>query len=938
VGEIQLRPQNFCVGKCRQRTYAMVLLLFPVIVAVFLCFVIDAAKISSPRIIFLQDFSSKTDFTSFSLEEQLSFLNVYSYCQRHSYAYQIITINTTYFAETIKLHDSWIKVFAINEFIRTVDEERTTDSSSSQSPLESETSQSTFDIYDWVVYVDSSYFITNPSIPLTRQLKIWNRFSDIFFMFEEEENSFVLSSNSSSSSASSSSSSSSITHIPNDPIIPMINSGFMVWRNTAIIKKCLQLWIMSTKDSRYGTRYSFSFPYEVGTLFLLRVYIRGKQRMSFHSPSIVSSWNDLADRLLIDHSNNISDDSKTFMNRQISVKEIPFLTRVKINDEEKDVAFHLDSHQSIFSSVFPSLLNRYLSSSTSVSKSFLSLLLLTHSSLSAFLSSRLFLPPSLHSLPSCASSCLTSSLTYFLSNYEEYEIFPVSWIPITFYAYYAENISRSAKIRMDIYYNNDDLNFLDSQIHQECPDLDDSTIEQMKRHVRDKQREHRRIIMENRQKKLLFEITAKEEKKNKQEQERKKKSKDDEINRKKKAERIRELTTTDSGPSDCNDNKVCYRENSRASASADSTSSFVGSSSTLSLPTMAPSVSSKTIVTIFAGRENRLSLVMQYLITALDYQIIQEIHLWDFCRNSNDSLFLLSYRQGKYYEKAIFIKNRFTSRNTWNDYYDYYNDYGMKYPEDIILKLDDDIVFIDLLQLGYFIQLVKETTLAVVGGRETEKKKENDNHDEDASIRNGVLFANIINNGVCAYYQQSKWGMLPLPNGSFASASSASFTPAANATITVPLETLDYYEYPTDGLCGTLWEDGSRANSLHNYFLKHWKQIIRPFGMTSSDSPDYQPEYIEIKTRFSINFFGIKAGNWKTISKGGEDDEVYITLVAPKVAKIQNYLVSNFIVSHLSFGSQTHGLNITEKLQEYQALYEEYMKEYSLELSLRSFP
>ena len=66
-----------------------------------------------------------------------------------------------------------------------------------------------------------------------------------------------------------------------------------------------------------------------------------------------------------------------------------------------------------------------------------------------------------------------------------------------------------------------------------------------------------------------------------------------------------------------------------------------------------------------------------------------------------------------------------TCEKSWKNYYTYYTD--AKYKEDIILKCDDDIVFIDLSKLPEFIEFVKQ-------------------HDYD------LVFAITINNGVSAYF------------------------------------------------------------------------------------------------------------------------------------------------------------------------------------------
>jgi hypothetical protein len=50
----------------------------------------------------------------------------------------------------------------------------------------------------------------------------------------------------------------------------------------------------------------------------------------------------------------------------------------------------------------------------------------------------------------------------------------------------------------------------------------------------------------------------------------------------------------------------------------------------------------KNIVTVFAGREKNLKILSKYLITALELNIIQEVHFWNYTRNKEDEVYLTS--------------------------------------------------------------------------------------------------------------------------------------------------------------------------------------------------------------------------------------------------------------------------------------------------------
>ena len=201
-----------------------------------------------------------------------------------------------------------------------------------------------------------------------------------------------------------------------------------------------------------------------------------------------------------------------------------------------------------------------------------------------------------------------------------------------------------------------------------------------------------------------------------------------------------------------------------------------------------------------------------------------------------------------------------TCKKNWVNYYNYYND--KKFENDIIIKCDDDIVFIDLYKLPKFIDFIK-------------------NNDYD------LVFANTINNGVSAYFQQNKYNL-------------------------IPKEIMDL-EYPHGGLCGSLWESGKKAEKLHDYFINNYKKFL---------DYEYNNEIIPINTRFSINFFGYKGKNWYKIKDCSGDDEHKLTVAYVKNRQFNNILYSDFYVSHLSFYKQNEtGINLNKLIDSYNELH-----------------
>jgi hypothetical protein len=316
---------------------------------------------------------------------------------------------------------------------------------------------------------------------------------------------------------------------------------------------------------------------------------------------------------------------------------------------------------------------------------------------------------------------------------------------------------------------------------------------------------------------------------------------------------------------------------------------------------------SRTIVTVFAGRYDRLSLMLQYWRLALQAELVHEIHLWDFCRNETDRKLLNRFPMD---DKRIKIFYRSTSRRCWEDYYEHYDTYAQSHPQDVIIKCDDDILFIDLHMLPYFLNIVRA------------QKKPHKYVSKNGEPLGGVVFANIINNGVASYYQQNLLGLLPPPNGS-----SIDSTGIFHG---------EEFDYPEGGLEGSLWANATKAELMHLYFMTKWKDLLpsplklitfpaRTKTAASQYAPlKYHPEIIPIKTRFSINFFGIHASQWYLIRDIGEDDELHLTVTLPEEGYFQNILCSNFIVSHLSFNSQAKNMSTEKIVAGYRVLFDEY--------------
>jgi hypothetical protein len=230
-----------------------------------------------------------------------------------------------------------------------------------------------------------------------------------------------------------------------------------------------------------------------------------------------------------------------------------------------------------------------------------------------------------------------------------------------------------------------------------------------------------------------------------------------------------------------------------------------------------------------------------------------------FFKTAHGSIGTLSY--GLVQNKGFYFMD--TCIKNWLNYYNWYADY--EYSNDIIFKSDDDVIFFDLKKFPNFIDFINS-------------------NDYD------LVFANIINNGVSAYFQQNKLNLIP--------------------------KSLMNLEYPIGGECGSLWESGTKAETLHNYFIDNYTDII---------GSDFKGIYYKIDTRFSINFFGYKGKNWHRIKDLGRgDDEYNLTVEGVKKKGFVNMFYADFIVAHLSFWKQeATGINNSVLRERYDKLADE---------------
>lgn len=106
----------------------------------------------------------------------------------------------------------------------------------------------------------------------------------------------------------------------------------------------------------------------------------------------------------------------------------------------------------------------------------------------------------------------------------------------------------------------------------------------------------------------------------------------------------------------------------------------------------------KTIFSCFAGRRRYLEILSDYIKHL--YSFIDEVHIWDFTRDEEDAKWI--HENWSCLEKFQIFS--VTDKSNYAEYYQYYN--KERYPENdtVLIKCDDDIVYIDVNKFESFIK------------------------------------------------------------------------------------------------------------------------------------------------------------------------------------------------------------------------------------------
>ena len=285
---------------------------------------------------------------------------------------------------------------------------------------------------------------------------------------------------------------------------------------------------------------------------------------------------------------------------------------------------------------------------------------------------------------------------------------------------------------------------------------------------------------------------------------------------------------------------------------------------------------------VFAGRQKNMNILHKYIKELLKLKIIHEYHIFDFSRHLSDKHFLLeSYKDfNKEFKNQIFIHNhkKNTSFNNQHqyDWSPFYKTISKKKfnKNSVIIKCDDDILFIDIHGLKNAIQeRIQDKT-------------------------SFILHSNCINNNICTYFHKMKFENIQ--------------------------EKLNHY--PKGGILGPCFENPFLAAHMHNQFTN---DLINDISSLNK----YFINNIYLNHRISINFILLNGIDCKYFKHISFNDEYELSSYYPEKLLRPNKIIGNFITSHFSYSLQDKLLNKNKSLHFlYSKLSNIYLEKYNLNI------
>lgn len=285
----------------------------------------------------------------------------------------------------------------------------------------------------------------------------------------------------------------------------------------------------------------------------------------------------------------------------------------------------------------------------------------------------------------------------------------------------------------------------------------------------------------------------------------------------------------------------------------------------------------------FVGRKSNLLILHKYIEKIINLEIIHEYHMFDFTRNINDSDFVLNEydRLSKLFENKIFIHNYDENKDkiinnlldhTKYDWSPFYKKISSKifYNNSVIIKCDDDILFID----------INELKNAIIN-----------RIDDKYSF---LIHSNCINNNICSYYHRKSFSKIENYLGN----------------------------YPEGGILGKIFEIPMLSYNIHNQFCNH---LMESFNNIDK----YKIVDTYVNTRISINFILLNGNDCKYFKDTKYDDEYELSSFYPEKLFRPNKIYGNLVTSHYSYSIQEKFLNLKKEIKNnYEKISNKYLNNF----------
>ena len=292
----------------------------------------------------------------------------------------------------------------------------------------------------------------------------------------------------------------------------------------------------------------------------------------------------------------------------------------------------------------------------------------------------------------------------------------------------------------------------------------------------------------------------------------------------------------------------------------------------------------RTYWAVFFGRRDSLSLrQVAFWGEAVRAGLVDRVHLWNFTRARADERWLRDDLARLPYVRAFWPPPLAGRNQTGGDYKAAYAFYARALgPRDVLLKVDDDVVWLDSLpRLRAFLAFRRARTDLF------------------------VVAPSIVNNGVAAHHQAHRGcldGVEGLP-GWFGGGGGGGGGGG------------EAWGYPLGGYRGELWQSPAAALALHKHFLSPASSLAC-FRGEEGASPAAAAAVVPIRHRFSIGFVALLGRHapwayalirdadcgWSRLAWCG--DEFAITEVAGVRHGARSAMFLPFVVAHATFKAQ----------------------------------